>query len=266
MLLAEGYVDDVDGDGDGIPGWGAVGVADVDLAAGGDHDPVELAVGRRVVHGRAAAQDVDAVVKAAEQPGVVEVVSLLAVVRHDRVRVGDQQGAPGLPVLVPGSGLLGGEVGAAEDERGDEVVPVGLAGEVGGLELIPGRGAGRPGERRRGVAALGQQHAVGGLDRLPVRLPGRVLARPRERGDDHPLVAGLAGQHHAVEQSGLAFQHPDRAGDRGGGAEPFDLLPASRAAVCLDGKFQQFVHCDHPLASCDFVRVQRRTWEARSRR
>jgi hypothetical protein len=49
-------------------------------------------------------------------------------------------------------------------------------------------GAGRPDERRRGIAALGQ-HAVGGLDRLPVRLPGRVLAGPRERADDQPLVA-----------------------------------------------------------------------------
>src|SRR5580693_4298745 len=59
VFLAEGYVDDVDGDRDGIPDRGAVGVADVDPAAGRDHDPVELAVGRRVVHGRAAAQDVD---------------------------------------------------------------------------------------------------------------------------------------------------------------------------------------------------------------
>src|SRR5271165_7313830 len=74
LPLAEGDVGDVDGDGDGIPDWGAVGVADVDAAAGRDHDPVELAVGRRVVHGGSAAQDVDGVVQPAEQPCVVEVV------------------------------------------------------------------------------------------------------------------------------------------------------------------------------------------------
>src|SRR5580658_7525104 len=242
LPLAEGDVGDIDSDGDGIPDGRAVGVTDVDPATGGNHDPVELAVGRWVVDGGAAAQEVDAVVQAAEQPVVVEVVGLLAVMRHDRVRIGDQQGAPRLPVFVPRFGLLGGEVGAGEDKRRDEVVPVGLAGEVAGLELIPRRGTGRRGERRRGVAALGQQHAVGGLDRLPVRLPGRVLAGPPEWADDQSLVAGLAGQHHAVEQPGLALQRPERAGDRGGGAEPFDLLPAPGAAVPVDGQLQQFVH------------------------
>src|SRR5580692_8818052 len=104
LPLAEGGVGDIDGDGDGIPDGRAVGVADVDPATGGDHDPVEFAVGRRVVYGRAAAQDVDAVVQAAEQSGVVEVAGLLPVMRHDRVRIGDQQGAPRLPVFVPGFG------------------------------------------------------------------------------------------------------------------------------------------------------------------
>jgi hypothetical protein len=33
---------------------------------------------------------------------------------------------------------------------------------------------------------------------------------------DHPLVARLAGQHHTVEQSGLALQHSERAGESPG--------------------------------------------------
>src|SRR5208282_6497242 len=79
LPLAEGDVGDVDGDGDGIADRGAVGVADVDAAAGRVYDPVELAVGRWVVHGRSAAQDVDGVIQAPQQPGAVEVVGLLAV-------------------------------------------------------------------------------------------------------------------------------------------------------------------------------------------
>jgi len=54
-----------------------------------------------------------------------------------------------------------------------------------------------------------------------------------------PLVEGLAGQHHAVEQPRLALQRPDRAGDRDGGAEPFDPLPALDAAMPVDGQLQQ---------------------------
>ena len=98
------------------------------------HDPVGLAVARGVVRCGVAAQNVDGVAQAPQQPGVVKVVGLLAVVRHDGVRVGNQQGAPRQPVLVPGLGLLGDEGAAGEEERGDEVVPVGLAGEVCDLE------------------------------------------------------------------------------------------------------------------------------------
>ncbi len=63
----------------------------MDPAAGRDHDSVELAVLGGVVDGGAAAQDVDG--------------------------VGGQQAAPRLAVLVAGLGLLGGEVGAGQDER-----------------------------------------------------------------------------------------------------------------------------------------------------
>jgi hypothetical protein len=114
-----------------------------------------------------------------QQVGVVELVGLLADVRHDHVRVGDQQAAPHLSVLVPGLGLRTDEVRTGQDERGGEVVPVGLAGEVGDLEVVLGRLPGEPGERRRRIEALGHQHTLGGLDRLPVRLPGGVLAGPR---------------------------------------------------------------------------------------
>jgi hypothetical protein len=60
------------------PDEGAVGVADIDLAAGRDHDPVALAVLRRVVHRKAAAQDVDAVVRLPEQSGVIGLSKVLA--------------------------------------------------------------------------------------------------------------------------------------------------------------------------------------------
>ena len=68
LPLAEGDVGDNDSEGDGIPNGRAVGVTDVDAVMGGDHDPVELAVGRRVVHRRAADQDIDALVQADDQP------------------------------------------------------------------------------------------------------------------------------------------------------------------------------------------------------
>ena len=98
------------------------------------------------MHGGAAAQDVDAVVKPPQQPGVVEATGLPPGVGDDGVGVGDLQAAPGLAVLVPGLGFLGDEVGAGEEERFDEVVPVGLAREVGHLEVVPRRLAGLPGE------------------------------------------------------------------------------------------------------------------------
>ncbi len=239
---AEGEVADVDGDRERAAVGGAIGVADIDPAAGRDHDPVEPAVLRRVVHGGPAAEDVDRIVQPAQQPGAVEVVGLLAMVGHDAVRVGDQQRAPGVPALTPGPGLLGDEVAAGEQERRDEVVPVGLSREVGHLERVPGRLAGRSGERGGGVEAFGDRHAVGGLDRLPVRLPGGVLARPRERGYRHPLVPGLPLQHHVAGQVRPAFQCPDRAGDRGDDAEPGDPLPAVHAAMARYSQFQQVVH------------------------
>jgi hypothetical protein len=117
-----------------------------------------------------------------------------------------------------------------------------LAREVGHLEVVPRGLAGLPGERGGGVEALADQDPVGGLDRLPLRLPGRVLARPRERGDPQPLVAGFAVQHHVRQQPGLAFEHPDRAGNRRDRAEPGDLLPAAQPAMAFDGQVQQVIH------------------------
>jgi hypothetical protein len=113
-------------------------VADVE-PAGGDHDPVELAVLRRVPHRGAAAQDVRGIAEPPQQAGVVEVAGLLAGVRHDHARVGDQQAAPHLFVLVPGLGLRTDDVRTGQDERSREVVPVGLAGEGSDLEVVPGR-------------------------------------------------------------------------------------------------------------------------------
>ena len=184
----------------------------------------------------------NAVIEAPEQPGVVEVVRLLPGMGHDSVRVGHQQPPPPLPVLVPGPGLLGDEVGPGQDERGGEVVPVALAREVGHLEVVPRRLAAQPGKRRCRVEPLVHEHAVGGLDRLAVRFPGSVAARPRERGDGQPLVAGLALQDDVLQQARLAFQVPDRPGDRGCGAEPGELLPPPQAAVRVHRQCQQVSH------------------------
>src|SRR6476620_523764 len=70
---AEGDVVDVDGDRGRVQDWGAVGVADVHPATRRHLDAVEHPGPRRVVHRGPAAQDVDGVVQAPQQPRVVEV-------------------------------------------------------------------------------------------------------------------------------------------------------------------------------------------------
>src|ERR1700754_1222045 len=174
-------VDDVD------RGAGTVGAciwsADVHDAAGRHEDAVERLVIAGVVGGRTAAEDVDGVVEPGDEAGVIEVDLLDLAVRGEPRGVGDLQAPPLVPVLLPCPVLPGGEAGRRIDERGDEVVPVGVAGEVERLQGVPWRGSGQARERSERVEALLDDGAVGGDDRGALRGEHADLVGPGERGD-----------------------------------------------------------------------------------
>src|SRR5664279_3569141 len=107
--------------------------------------------------------------------------------------------------------------------------------------------AGQPGKRRRGVAALGDEDAVGGLD---VCWYGSQAAYRPGCGNGAIVNRWSRVSPSSTTSSssaGLSFS-ADRAGDRRGGAEPGDLLPAVHAAMAIDGQFQQVIQWDPPFA------------------
>src|SRR5262249_20194386 len=105
-----GDVVDVEGDGGQAAIRGAVGVAAVDAAAGGEGQAVEGLVALRVVRSLAPV-GLDGVVQAAEQAVVAEVEDLFGAVGGDAGGEGGLQPTPGLAVLLPRADLAGLDAG-----------------------------------------------------------------------------------------------------------------------------------------------------------
>ncbi len=109
---------DIERDGGHAAVGGAVGVAAVDAAAGGEGQAIEGLVAPGVVRDWVAGVDLGGVVQAAEQPVGAEVEDLLGAVGGDAGGEGDVQPAPGLVVLVPWASLASLDAGVGEQERG----------------------------------------------------------------------------------------------------------------------------------------------------
>src|SRR5215472_14733926 len=243
---------DIERDGGLAAVGGAVGVAAVDAAAGGEGEAVEGLVGVGVVRDRVAGVDLGGVVQAAEQPVVAEVEDLLGAVGGDAGGEGGVQPAPGLAVLLPRGDLEGLDAGVGEQERGGEVVPHPVAEEVADLQGTPRRVRVVAGVGGAGAGPAVDGLAVGGLKNDPfgVGVEGQALAGRGPGGEDGVLAAGVDGQGLVQERVGESLLSPERAADGQLDGECADARPPFEPAVRVEDEIQQVIHVRLISARC----------------
>ena len=173
-------------DQQGIPDRLVVALEGVDPPLGRNDDSADIAILRGVVQPRGAAENVDRVVVAAEQPVRPEAGDLRPRVALHAIGEGDLQSAPDFAVHLDRRDLLRDEAVLRVEERRVQIGPERLADEVDDVDIVPWRLALLPGEGLLRIVSLGDQRAVRALDDDPLRLEDRALVLAR-KFDGEPL-------------------------------------------------------------------------------
>ena len=132
-----GDLDHVDGDQQRLGDELVVTLPAVDPPLGGDDDPVYFAIVGGIVQTRCAAQDVDGVVVAAQQPVRAKARDLLAGMAFDVFGKRHLQPPPRFTADLDRNDLFGDESGPGVDKWCIQICPQRLPAEIGDVNVVP---------------------------------------------------------------------------------------------------------------------------------